>query len=197
MKWAIFILSVIPAAMLMLLPQPAAATTIQFRLVMNNTAATFYVPGSGEYVFSSLPAQAYTSPEHFYLASYLGDVLIANVYYYQSPASVFVEKTANTYTLGTNMNLSNSIALLVFTQGNSWRVIDNRMELIGKGRFMEELLPSFSFGLGEKQSIGAMVGFSSIDITSKGMILEPGYYRLMVENKGEAGGKDLVAITKA
>jgi hypothetical protein len=164
---------------------------------MNNTAATFYVPGSGEYVFSSLPAQAYTSPEHFYLASYLGDMLVANIYYYQSPLSVFVEKTAGTYTLGTDMNLSNSIALLVFTQGNSWRVVDNRIDSIEKGSFMEELLPSFSFGLGEKQSIGAMIEFSGIDITSKNMIFDRGYYRFFVENKGEAGGKDLVAVTKA
>ncbi|MBN2043171.1 MAG: hypothetical protein JW754_05195 [Candidatus Aenigmarchaeota archaeon] len=171
----------------------SANTTMQVKIILNDTAANQYIPGAGEFSIVSLPVNTYTSPPHFYLSSYLNNVMVSLVYAYQNPISISTDKDGGTYTFGNSLNFSNSIVFLVFSAG-TWKAVDNRIEMIEKGEFLTKPKPSFSYGLGDKYELKVMLPLKTMNITSGNQLLQSGYYKMIIENKGKMGGKDTISV---
>ncbi len=173
--------------------QTTANTTMQIKLTLNNTGAKYYIPGAGEFSYAALPVNTYSSPPHFYLSSYLNNMMISLVYSYQSPVSVSTDKSGGTYTFEHSLNFSNSIVFLVFSSG-TWKVVDNRIGMIENREFLTKPKPSFSYGLGDKYELKVLLGLKNMNITSGNQVMQSGYYNMIIENKGKVGGKDTISV---
>jgi parallel beta-helix repeat protein len=168
--------------------------SIQVKLVLNNTSSKVYIPGVGEKTFSGLTSSTYLTPDHFYLASYLNNVLISLVFSFEKPVSIFTGKTSNTYSLGMDQKFSNSRVFLVFSKGD-WRTIDKRMEMIEKGEFLSKVSPSFAFGLGKQYPIRVALEYNDIAINGS-LTVGRGYHKITIENIGESEGKVILRVRR-
>jgi hypothetical protein len=155
-----------------------------------------YIPGVGEYNISILPNNTYANPSHYYLASYLNNLLIGLVYSMQNPLSVSTNSSGTNYTLGLNQSLDNSMAFLVFTKndGSGWKIIDKRMDLIETGKFLTQISPSFSFGLGYLHPIMIILKYADIEIVGDKSIFRKGTRDVVLENNGTVNNKPSVYI---
>ncbi|MEE9323512.1 MAG: LamG domain-containing protein, partial [Candidatus Aenigmarchaeota archaeon] len=75
--------------------------TFQVKVVLNSTSDKIYIPGTGERTFSGLTTTEYSTPDHYYIASYSNDVLKSVVSSYMIPLSIFTEKGSGIYGIGT------------------------------------------------------------------------------------------------
>lgn len=178
------------ALALLALPQAAGAHTLNVKLVINNTANDVYIPGQGETSSAALGGSYYSSPPHYYLASYLGGVLNALVA--DSAESLAVNSTTENHTLQINQPLSGRI-LLAFTEGG-WQTIDDRVPLLESGAFFTRMLPSFAYNIaGRLYSLKMVLACTGIDILGD-VVLGRGQHSLLVSNEGVSGGKPQVRI---
>ncbi len=161
--------------------------TLQVKLVLNSTSDRIYIPGTGETTFSGLTTNEYSTPNHYYLASYSNNVLKSVVFSQMNPLSIFTEKGSNTYGIGTDQRFSNSVVFLVFSKGN-WRTINNRISSIEKGEFLSNIKPSFFYGLGEAYPLKIVLDYENIDL-NKTLKIGRGLNRLIIEKKGMIGNK--------
>ncbi len=166
------------------------------KLVINNTDNTVYIPGVGELNSSGLAYQRYSNPPRYYISSHLDDAVSALVFSMQIPRSIEAgsNATANTHHILVEQDMENSRAFLAFTLG-SWRVIESRMALIEAGRFLTNILPSFSYGLGNRHSLDLALGYDDIDLQGR-LMLRKGTHKVVIENNGTSGGKPVVVISR-
>lgn len=170
----------------------ASAHTLNVRLTINNTQNTVYIPGVGEQPSSGISGQ-YSSPPHFYLASYSGGFL--NGLAAKNGERLVVGSGSGYHFIQLEQNLTNGRIYLTATQGD-WRAIDNRISLIETGKFLSQISPSFAFPLGGLYPIRLLLKYQNIDVSGD-LILGKGQARLVIENKGLSSGKPVVEIRKA
>ncbi len=168
--------------------------SLYVKLVLNNTDSTVYIPGVGEVDSSTLIENVYNNPPHYYLASQLDNAVSGLVFSMRIPRVLSVGRnaTAQTHYLSIDQDLESSRVFLVFTEGG-WRVIETRMALIEAGRFLTNILPSFSYGLGNRYSLDLALGYMDIDLRGN-MRLRKGTHKIVIENNGTSGGKPVVVI---
>jgi hypothetical protein len=166
------------------------------KLVLNNTDSMVYIPGVGEQKSSEMDYQSYGKPPHYYLASYLDNALSGLVFSMQIPRGVSAgsNESDQTHFIAVDQDMENSRLFLVYTLGN-WREIESRIALIESGRFLTSILPSFSFGLGNRYSLDLALGYADIDLQGK-VRLRKGTHKLVIENNGTAAGKPVVVISR-
>ncbi|MBL7206378.1 MAG: hypothetical protein ISS36_02135 [Candidatus Aenigmarchaeota archaeon] len=172
----------IPSILLFfLLSVSVSAYEFQVKLTLDNLDNKVYIPGTGEVSSSDIVDAVNTNPIHFYLASYLNNVLAGLVTYNKNSTAIAVSKSGSTHSIQVNQNLANSNAILVFTKGN-WKTIDNRITLIERLKFLSRISPSFSYGLGLKYPIKLLLS-PGIDIANN-MTAQRGLHKIAVENTG-------------
>jgi hypothetical protein len=176
-------------------PGILAQHTIEYKLNINNTAHNVYVPGLGEILPSGLgPLTSYSTPPHFYIASYLSNQLSGlvasegrNLYYGKGPGN---------HTIGIQQDLQNSRMLLTFTQGD-WQNIERVILLIEAGKFLMELSPAFGFpSAGALYPVTIMLRYPGIDLTGD-LTTGKGSMSLAIENKGLVGDNLTINIEKS
>jgi hypothetical protein len=170
--------------------------TLSVKIVLNNTNANVYIPGVGEKNASNLGEEEYdiSNLTHYYIASYENNKLSGLVFSHQHFVSIFTNNTTSDYTMGINQWLTNSRVFLVFSRGD-WKAIDNRMDLIEKGKFLTNIAPSFSFGLGTKSKIKVALEYDNIAILND-TSLGKGYYKLIFGNEGAVGDKVGISVKR-
>lgn len=157
-------------------------TSIQLILRLDNLANEVYVPGTGTIASASITNSSYGNPTHWYLASYLNNSLNALVFSYQEPAMLEVNRSSSSHKLVMSQNLENSKSLLVFTSGD-WQAIDNRMGLIEEMEFMNEISPSFSYGLGISYLVKVLLSYPDIKFNDN-MTFGKGFHDIIFYNMG-------------
>jgi hypothetical protein len=171
----------------------ASAYTLSVRLNVNNTANMVYIPGIGEITSGSLGVEnTYSSPPHFYLASYSGGFL--NGLAAKSGQDLLAGSESGFHFIEIEQELNSSRVYLTATQGD-WHAIDNRIGLIEAGNFLSQISPSFAFPLGGLYPIRLLLKYQGIDLEG-GLSLSKGQHRLVIENKGVSGGKPVIEIRK-
>ncbi len=179
---------------MLLMPAMTEAHTLSVRLTINNTANEVYVPSIGETNSADITPAVYTDLPHFFAASYLNNLLAAVVPFSSKPVSISIDKAGNKHTIGSEQGLENSNTFLVFSKGD-WKNIDSRIDLIESRKFLSEISPSFSFGLGLYYTIKIILEYTNIDIANDALF-QKGTNNIVVENKGTSGGKPLVSVKR-
>jgi len=169
----------------------ADAATFSVRLNINNTDNMVYIPGVGETGSDNLGSDTiYTNPPHFYIASYLNNILTGLV---AARGSALVVNTGIlNHSIEIRQDIKNSRVFLTFTKGG-WQIIDKNINLIEAGEFLSCITPSFAFGLGNFYPIKLLLSYMDIDITGD-MVLQRGEHRLIIENTGTSGNRPVVNI---
>lgn len=186
----IFILTLI---LIFISIQTVQAVKIDVSLVLNNTDATVYIPGTGEVASASLGAGTNYTNLNSYLASYSGNAVSALVV--SAANKMFVRTLGSTHELMLEPDIApTKKVLLVFTDGG-WQEIDRRMDLIRSGEFFLQTTPAFGFNLGTLQPIKMILSYVTFDIKGD-MILNKGNHRLSVTYNGTSGGRPVVVFDK-
>ena len=132
---------------------------------------------------------SYSSPDHFYVASYLSGLLVGLA---TGPGlSLSTESGADYHTIGLEIPLGEP-GFLAFTEG-SWHTMGNRSSLLESGDFLDFVSPSFAYGLGTYHTLMVVLQYSGIDIDGS-LTGSKGIYKLIIENMGQSGGRPLVNI---
>ena len=180
-------------AMLVSAQAACAQSSLVLRLRVNNTDHMVYVPGTGEMDSGSMGSgTSYSSPEHFYLASYLAGLMTGLVG--GSGQELYTESGAGWHVIGFEQDLGDPV-YLAFSQGD-WQAVDERIADIESGDFMDYVSPSFAFGLGTYHPLKVVLRYTGIDIEG-GLALSRGIYKLVIENKGQSGGRPLVEVSSS
>ena len=166
--------------------------TIQVRLKINNIQNKVYIPGTGEVASSAITNRSYSNPTHYYLASYLNNILLSLVFASQNPIAIGTERSGTTHTLEIDHYITNSKLFLVFTKGD-WTTINNKISLIEAGTFLFDIMPSFAYGLGFDHIIRVLLTYPDIDIQGE-IIMQRGSYILLIEDTGTSEGKEIINI---
>jgi len=180
------------ACAFLILPN-ASAHTLSVRLNINNTLNTVYIPGIGEQASGNLGMQtSYSSPPHFYLASYGGGFLCGLAA--KNGEGLVTGNGSDYHFIEIEQNLTGSRLFLAATQGD-WHAIDSRITLIETGKFLSQISPSFAFPLGGLYPVRLLLKYPNIDIEGN-LILGKGQHRVVIENKGVSGTRPVVEIRK-
>lgn len=194
MKGNIFLLSFLIS--LIILSVPVLGTTIQVKLVLNNTSAKVYIPEVGEKSASSLTSlTTYANRSHYYLSSYINNMLTGLVFSHQKPLSIFTDGGGGTYMLGNDLEFPNSMVFLLFSKGN-WRAVNNRMGMIEKGNFLSYPEPSFSFGLGRKHRIKMLLKYEDMNMLGGDRSVGRGKNTFSIKHEGLMGDHIGLNITR-
>jgi hypothetical protein len=185
------VLGVMVALAMLVSAQAAdAQSSLVLRLRINNTNHMVYVPGVGEMDSGGMGSgTSYSSPEHFYLASYMAGLMVGLAG--GSGQGLYTESGAGWHVIGFEQALGEPV-YLAFSQGG-WQVIDERMVDIESGEFMDYVSPSFAFGLGTYHPLKVALSYTGIDIEG-GLALSRGIYKLVIENRGQSSGRPLVEV---
>ena len=159
----------------------ARKATVQFILTINDTESYVFIPGVGRVQVNDMVPAEYADPPHWYLSSELDNILRALVFQEREPISLIVNKTGFTHLLEINQEAANSKVYLVFTEGGQ-EDIENRIDIIESGDFLNQLTPTFGFGLGEKLPVKLVLGYDDIDVTSGFTVLQRGSHELVLES---------------
>lgn len=156
-------------------------TNYQVTLTLNNSDPNVYVPAAsvGETQASQLgTGTKYTSPDSFYLASYLGNVLTGLVTSFGE--YIFVSNTSSSHTLKISQNVTPHRSIfLTLTQGD-YRDIDKRMGIIKTADFLTNVKPTFGYGLGSLYPIKIIRNYTEIDIRGNS-ILQKGKREIVID----------------
>lgn len=182
----ILMLAVMPASV-------SADRTLQISLTLNNTDANVYIPGQGEIAAGSLSSATYYNMPHYYACSYDSDFLAGLVHSQKTPYSISVSSGNGLYTIALNQSFENSMAFVVFSRGD-WRKIDNVIDLIEEGIFLEKPKPSFGFGLGRTYEIKMMLKYDLVDFIGNRGVLSKGDRTVVVTNNGTVSSKAGILI---
>ena len=159
----------------------AAKGNLTIKLTIPSTTHQVYIPGPGAqnaYQVSS-PA-TWSSPPHYYIASWLANTVYALVHHSDIPVSIGFERTSTDHTLVLTHNINDSKSFLVFTKGN-WEKIDKRIPLIEAGTFLDHAAPTFGYGLGLTQAMNAIVAYTNLIDLRNTQILHQGEHTLVIE----------------
>jgi hypothetical protein len=167
---------------------------LQVDLTLNTMNNTIYVPSIGELNSSSVVPAIYVNLLHFFVASYHGNALIGLVPFGSKPISVGLNKNEYSHTIRVEQELENSNVFLVFSSGD-WRNINKRMDLVESGKFLSEISPSFSFGLGVYHPIKIILEYANINI-AKGLVLQRGAHNIAIESNGTVSGVPSVVFSR-
>ncbi len=169
--------------------------TLQLILNMDNIQNKVYIPGAGAVASASITNTSYTNPVHWYLASYLNNILNALVFIHRNTDQLRVNKSGSSHSLTISQELTNSKSFLVFTSGD-WHTIDNRISLIESGEFLNKISPSFAHGLGISYVIKILLSYADIDVMND-LILQKGLHGIELRNTGIAGRKTMLNVSSA
>ncbi|MCJ7816958.1 MAG: hypothetical protein MUP55_03825, partial [Candidatus Aenigmarchaeota archaeon] len=134
----------------------------------------------------------YSSPPHFYLASYSAGFL--NGLAAKNGQNLVTGSGSDSHFIEIEQELNSSRVYLTATQGD-WQAMENRIPLIEAGRFLSQISPSFAFPLGGFYPIRLLLKYPNIDLAGD-MVIGKGQHKLVIENKGVSGGKPVVEIRK-
>lgn len=164
------------------------------RLTINNTDSKVYIPGTGERGSSSIGDLTFYTPPHFYLASYINNVLAGlasargvSIRAYNPP----IDPAAN-HTLEITQTIKDSRIYLAFTEGD-YTNIERNIGLIEAGDFLSRVSPSFAYGLGSMFPIKIVLEYPDIDIGSE-FTIRKGEYRLAINYLGVSGNKPVIGV---
>jgi len=167
---------------------------VQIKLKLN-TSNTVYIPGTGEVLSTAVTNTTYSSPPSYYLSSDSSNSLKALVFSYQTPVHLKLSKGASSYhTLETSQYITNAKSFLVFTKGD-WRTVDSKMGIVKDGSFMQNIEPSFGYGLGLYYRIKLITNYDSINITGN-FTASRGTYNFIFENTGNINNKNIINIRR-
>ena len=155
---------------------------IRMILTLSNLNNYVYIPGIGEVASSAITNTSYTGPAHWYIASYLNNALNALVFVRESPNALMVNRTSSEHSIAISQALDGSKSMLAFTSGD-WEAVDNRIESIESGGFMNAITPSFAHGLGVNYMIKILVNYADIDMVNE-LILSGGSQGIEFSNTG-------------
>ena len=164
--------------------------SIQYILNMSSTQSNVYIPGTGVLDFSEMTNSIYSSPAHWYIASYLNGIVSALVFSGNTPNNIILNKTSSTHSISVSQYIGNSKALLAFTSGD-WHSIDNRIESVESGTFLLEPMPSFAYGLGLNYIVKIILGYPDIDFSGN-LLIGKGEHSINFENLGLSGRKVVI-----
>jgi len=176
-----------------------SGTSVQIKLLFNTTwnSAYIYVPGIGEKsfeAFQTLSPHTDANPPHYYIASYLDNILTSLVFSSGIPLSLSASTEGGRYKLQIDQRFPNFMSFLVFSKGN-WRQVNQRIGMIEKGEFLSKISPSFSYGLGDKYKFRIELSYDNIDF-NKTLSIGRGYGRILIENKGARENKINIGIDR-
>lgn len=168
----------------------ASAQNFTVRVTINNTDNRVFIPGVGERDSRDLGDITLYNPPHFYLASYLNNVLTGLVAAKGEYIRAY-NSTAN-HTLEITQEIQRSRIFLVFSEGD-YRNIDKNIGLIEQEDFLSQISPSFAYGLGVLSPIKVVLEYPDIDLVG-GFSLRRGDYKLLINYQGVSGNKPVVGI---
>jgi len=165
-------------------------------LHINNTSNKVYIPvtGVGEVDSNSLGSgTVYTNQTYNYLVSYANNKiqgLVANV----KASRLFVKNSSTTHTFMIEQNVSDERIFLVLSRGD-YKIIDNRIRYIVDGTFLQNIKPTFGFGLGILYPIKILLNYTSIDIQGN-LILQKGRHKIELEYNDSVSGRPTIIFTR-
>ena len=167
------------------------AQTLNVKLTINNVNNDVYIPGTGEIDSNSLGSgTTYSSPGHFYIASYLSNLMYALVG--ATGTSLQASNDMTTHNITINQNLQGSRVLMGFTKGD-YNNIESVISSVEDGSFFQEIAPSLSFGLGYLNPVKVLLAYTDINITGD-LRLHSGLRKITVSNEGYQNNKPVVKI---
>jgi len=162
---------------------------------LNNTNNMVYVASSGVGPTNSSELGSgteYSSLTYGYAASYSAQSALVGIVGYDA-IFVNVSNTTGAHTMEMNQNITERF-LLAVTFGD-WETVENRMPSIERRDFLQEISPSFSYGIGMLYSIKMIVNCSGIDIQNN-LILNPGRHRMLLDyNETDSSYRPIMRIT--
>jgi len=171
---------------------PVNAHSINVKLIINNTDNKVYVPSVGE-LSGGMYSMLYNNLPYYFICSYLDNNLISLLPFGDAkPLSVFIERKNMTHEIQIEQELEHSNIFLIFTKGD-WKNIEQKMPLILSGKFLNEITPSFSYGLGILYPVKIILQYQNINIIGNA-IFQKGMHNLFIENKGIINGKPSIEI---
>ncbi len=187
-------LVVILLAVLVTAVPASAQHTMEVSVVINNTDNNVYVPGIGESPSSVLGGFEDYVPEHFYIASYLNDLVTGLAA--KEGLKLFYGRSQGRHFLGLQQNLDGPGVFVAMTKGD-WHVLERRMDIIETGKFLTEVSPAFGFSMyGMYYPLTIMLKYSEIKLLGE-RYLGTGQARISIENVGVSDGKTAVEIKKS
>lgn len=169
------------------------AYTFSIRLNINGTDQTVYIPGKGETQADDLGTNTmYSNPPHFYLASYLQNILTGLVA--ENGIALITNTGESNHSIEIQQDLEKSKIFLVFSRGD-WKNIEKRMDLIEKGEFLLQITPTFGWGLGGAYPIKLILWYAELNLTGS-LMLGKGQHKLVIENTGFQNERPIINIRK-
>jgi hypothetical protein len=161
------------------------------KLIISNTDNDIFIPGVGILPSDTVDYQ-YSLPPHYYMASYLNNVLTGLVFTGRIPRGIAAGSDSLSHFITLEQDLENSKILLAFTQGE-WKAIAERVTSIESGEFLSNILPSFSYGLGKNHLAQLSLYYEDTDLEGR-FSAKRGIWSLMLENNGTKNGKVAVSL---
>jgi hypothetical protein len=165
------LIALVAAALLSMQGMASAQSSLVLELRINDTGHSIY-----------------NSTEHSFIASYLAGLLVGLA---GGSGSQYSQGGTGYHIIGFGQALGEPVCL-AFIQGD-WQAIDRRMGDIESGRFMDYVSPSFAFGLGSYHPLKVALRYTGIDIEGS-LAISKGIYKLVIENRGQSGGRPLVNV---
>jgi len=162
-------------------------------LKINSTNNMVYVPGAGAKPVTQFGTR-WSSPPHWYMASYLNGVLYGLVHASGKPEYIELTQGSSSHTMSLN-NGNSGKTFLVFTKGD-WKNIEEKIGLIEAGEFLSKISPSFAYGLGLYHPVKTIVEPEGMDILNE-LILNPGTHEISIEYPHSVGGKPAIYINRS
>lgn len=168
--------------------------SLYVKLIFNNTDNLVHVPGQAILNSSTMSDTEYSNLPHYYLVSYIGNIVTGIVISDWIPRYLEVGNNESNHFIAVSDDLDKSRILLLHSLGD-WNVVENRIERIESGNFFTSILPSFSYGLGSSYLVELALGYSDIDLQGI-MGMQKGTHKIVIESNGTKNGKPSVIITK-
>ncbi len=180
----------IVAGILLTAQSAAGQSELVLELRVNQSSQTVHVPGLGDADASDLGERtSYSSPESLFIASFLGNSLMGLAA--QAGSGLVTEGGDGWHSIGISSDMGEP-AYLAFTRGG-WEDIQKRMPDIEGGEFLDYVSPAFGFGLGKYHPLEVTLRYSGIDLEGA-LGMSRGIFKLVIENKGQSGGRPLVEV---
>lgn len=177
-------------------PVPAQALqNLTVKLSFNHSDNLVYVPVWGERTKTLPYTYQWGNPLDWYLASYLNGAVYGIVFMEDAPTLLDLRSTQTSHSIAMTQGFNGSRAALVFSRGD-WKTIDERMDLIRSGRFMEEVSPTFGFGFGVHHPIKMVLEYTALDLVGD-LILRLGNYDLVFEYNQTVSGIPQIVVSSA
>lgn len=189
MRMKIFLVAVF-FMMFLAMPPLSKGYIITTSLRINDTSSTVHIPGEVEKSTAVQQSGAYATPDSFYVASYRNNILKGLVFNGDLAYSIGFTSGSNYHYINLSQDLSNSRVFLTFSRGD-WNNIENRMETINRGEFLQKISPTFGYSLGLKYKNQIILTYSDIDIQGN-LILGKGLHTVSIESNRTSSGKKIV-----